>query len=73
MRQKTAFTYIFIVFLIFVTLGDKFLPGSLGKASANTRQEINSLVKRIFPQKEFKNPNQRTEDAVDDLREKQSF
>ncbi len=70
MRPKTVFTYLFIIFMIFVTLGDKFLPGSLGQASVNTREGINNFVKGIFPQKEFKNPNKRTEDAVDELKEK---
>lgn len=70
MRPKTILTYLFILFLIFVTIGDKILPGSLGQASANTREGINNFVKGIFPKKEFKNPNERTEEEVDKLKER---
>jgi hypothetical protein len=67
MRPKTAFTYIFLILLIFIVLGDKFLPGGLGEASANTREGINNFFKGIFPQKEFVNPYERTEKEVEKL------
>ena len=67
MRPKTALTYIFIIILVFITLGDKFLPGSLGEASANSRQSINNFVKGIFPQKEFVDPHERTEKGVENI------
>lgn len=56
---------IFVIFLIFVSLGDKFLPEPLKGASVSTRTNINQFLVGLFPTKKFKNPNQRTEEAVD--------
>ena len=59
------FLPVFVIFFIFISLGDKFLPEPLKSASTNTRTNVNGFLVGLFPKKEFKNPNQRTEDAVE--------
>jgi hypothetical protein len=70
MRPKSIFTIVTALFLIFVSLGDRILPKPLSDASRNTRNGINNAIIGIFPQKQFKNPNERTEKAVDQLEKK---
>lgn len=60
-----------VIFLIFVGLGDKFLPEPLKGMSSKTRTSINQLVIGLFPKKEFKNPHQRTEDALEQQEQQQ--
>ncbi|NES85617.1 MAG: hypothetical protein F6K10_31760 [Moorea sp. SIO2B7] len=71
MRPKTIFTILFFLSLIFITMGDQFLPQPLSDLSRNTRVSINKMLIGLFPKKEFKNPNKRTEDAVEQLEQKQ--
>ena len=51
--------------LVFVGFGDKFLPEPLKSTSVNTRNGINQFVIGLFPNKKFKDPNQRTEDFLE--------
>ncbi|MBZ8182268.1 MAG: hypothetical protein SAL07_13425 [Oscillatoria sp. PMC 1051.18] len=67
MRSKNLWTIIGILVLLFIGIGDTVLPGSLGKASKNTRQSINQFIVGLFPDKEFTNPNERTEKAVEEV------
>ena len=70
MRSKSIFTIVTVLFLIFVSIGDRILPKPLSDASRNTRNGINNALIGIFPKKEFKNPNQRTEKAVEEIENK---
>ena len=56
---------ILVIFLVFVSLGDKFLPEPLKGASVSTRTNLNQFLVGLFPTKKFRNPNQRTEEAVE--------
>ena len=52
-------------------MGDKVLPGALGKSSTQTRIALNNFAIDLFPNiKRPKNPNTRTEKAVEDLEQK---
>ena len=65
MLRKLFILPIILSALIFVSMGDKFLPEPLSSASLNTRTSINDFLISLFPQKEFTNPYERTEDAID--------
>lgn len=55
-----------ILFLVFVLLGDRFLPEPLGPASAQTRVTLNKFFVGLIPQWERKtNPYERTEEALE--------
>jgi hypothetical protein len=63
---KRYFPLIVIVFLIFLTLGDRILPGALGKASTQTRGAINQFLIGLFPDwKPKTDPYERTEKAIE--------
>jgi hypothetical protein len=51
MRAKTFFTLCFILFLIFVFIGDKVLPKPLSTASLQTRTTMNNFLLGLFPTK----------------------
>ncbi|WP_174783358.1 MULTISPECIES: hypothetical protein [unclassified Dolichospermum] len=52
-------------------MGDKVLPGALGKSSTQTRIALNNFAIDLFPNiKRPKTPNTRTEKAVEDLEQK---
>ena len=51
--------------IVFIAIGDKFLPGALGEASAKTRNGINNFLIGLVPSWEPSvDPNKRTEDAI---------
>ncbi|MFZ4666100.1 MAG: hypothetical protein ACOYME_06720 [Prochlorotrichaceae cyanobacterium] len=51
--------------ILFISIGDKILPGALGEASANTRNSINNFLIGLVPHwKPSVDPNKRTEDAI---------
>ena len=69
--MKRYIQFFVIGFILFITLGDKVLPGELGKSSAQTRIALNNFALNLFPTiKRPKNPNTRTEKAVEDLEQK---
>ena len=66
MDRKTATTYLLLLFLLFVTLGDRILPKPLSTASVQTRTSLNNFFIGLFPQRVPKlNPNERTEKALE--------
>lgn len=67
MRSKGLIQLGIVLFLLFVFLGDKVLPKPLSTTSLQIRNTLDSYLMGIFPQKRFKNPNERTENAVDEL------
>jgi hypothetical protein len=69
MFNKGNFTVLLIFILIFIGFGDSFLPKPLSTASFQTRSTINNLLVGVFPTWEPKvNPNRRTEEAVEQLK-----
>ena len=62
--KRLVLPIVFIV-MVFVGFGDKFLPEPLKSKSTQTRTSINSFVIGLFPNKKFKDPNQRTEDFLE--------
>ncbi|MDJ1182995.1 hypothetical protein [Roseofilum casamattae] len=55
-----------ILFIVFVLVGDRFLPEPLGPASAQTRVGLSKFVVGLIPQWERKtDPNKRTLDAIE--------
>lgn len=60
-----------IGFIFFVLLGDVLLPEPLKSASKNTKSAINSVILSIVPSKGFENPNDRTQEAVDEFNERE--
>lgn len=67
---KTNFTILFILAVVFVTVGDRFLPGSLGAASQSTREGISKAFLQLMPKERFDNPHERTEKAVEELEQR---
>ncbi|MEM7726399.1 MAG: hypothetical protein AAF208_08500 [Cyanobacteria bacterium P01_A01_bin.45] len=66
MNKKPGIFLLFIVFLLFVTLGDTVLPEPMKSASYNTRTGINNFVIGLFPDWRPKiDPKQRTQDAIE--------
>ncbi|AFW95448.1 hypothetical protein VB638_16960 [Dolichospermum sp. UHCC 0684] len=69
--MKRYIPFFFIAFILFITVGDKVLPGALGKSSTQTRIALNNFAIDLFPNiKRTKTPNTRTEKAVEDLEQK---
>ncbi|MEB3224932.1 MAG: hypothetical protein VKJ86_03915 [Synechococcus sp.] len=58
-----------IIFLLlaFVAVGDLFLPEPLKGASKEVKETVNSIVLSILPKEGFKDPNERTEKAVEEV------
>ncbi|HEY9874025.1 MAG TPA: hypothetical protein V6D12_11345 [Candidatus Obscuribacterales bacterium] len=67
---KINFTLLIIAVFLFVGFGDRVLPKPLSTASLQARTTVNGYLLGLFPKKRFKNPNERTETAVDDLERK---
>lgn len=53
--------------ILFVLVGDIFLPEPLRSASKNTKAAINSVILGVIPDKGFDDPHDRTEKAVEEL------
>jgi hypothetical protein len=54
--------------IAYIGFGDAFLPGAAGKYSYQTRAQLNALMIKVFPSWKAKtNPNQRTENAVEQM------
>lgn len=67
MKAIQGYIPIFLVLgILFVAVGDKFLPEPLKGASRTTRTTVNEFVIGLIPNRKPKtNPYQRTEDALD--------
>ncbi len=56
---------VLFIAIVFIAIGDKFLPGALGEASAKTRNGINNFLIGLVPSWEPSvDPHKRTEDAI---------
>ncbi|MBE9127196.1 MULTISPECIES: hypothetical protein [unclassified Coleofasciculus] len=72
MRFKNLLGLVFILALVFITIGDRVLPAPLNQASRDTRTSLNQFLIGLFPDWEPKNPNRRTEEEVEQLEQGQS-
>ncbi|NJN74985.1 MAG: hypothetical protein HC796_00355 [Synechococcaceae cyanobacterium RL_1_2] len=70
MRPQTAIKLLTFLTMIFIALGDKVIPGPVGKASFTMREGINNFVTGLIPDKKFRNPNERTEKAIEEEQKK---
>lgn len=71
MRSKFPVAFILLVGLVYVGFGDQFLPPAIGRSSFQIRATINNALVGMFPSWRPKtNPNQRTEDAVQNLEQR---
>lgn len=69
MRSKFPIGFVLFVSLIFVGCGDQFLPPVIGQYSFQARTAIDQLLVNAFPSWSPKtNPNQRTEDALRNMK-----
>ncbi|MBV6624022.1 MAG: hypothetical protein KI793_13975 [Rivularia sp. (in: Bacteria)] len=67
MFRKSNFIVIFLLFVIFVGVGDSFLPEPMKSASFNTRKTINENLIGLFPTRESKlKPHERTRKAIEE-------
>jgi hypothetical protein len=62
---KTLTTIGLFLFLLFVAIGDKVLPEPMKTTSYQTRTSINKFLIGLIPNWNPKNPNERTEDAIE--------
>ncbi|MFN5516070.1 MAG: hypothetical protein ACK5CA_15355 [Cyanobacteriota bacterium] len=53
--------------VIFVGVGDKFLPQPLKSASADTREQINKALLQMMPKPKLKRPSEKRENQVEQL------
>jgi len=66
--MKRYIPFLIIVLILFLTMGDKVLPGNLGKYSTQTRIALNNFALNLFPTvKRPKNPNAETEKELEEL------
>jgi hypothetical protein len=65
-KPVTTFGPILLI-LIFIALGDQFLPQPLSGASLKTRTAINDFILGFFPSKRFKDPNEQREKQIEDF------
>mgnify|MGYP001796956588 FL=1 len=67
MFRKSNFIVLFLLFVIFVGVGDSFLPEPMKSASLNTRKTINDTLIGLFPERESKpKPHERTRKAIEE-------
>jgi hypothetical protein len=68
MRTRIPVAPLLLLALIYVGLGDRFLPRAIGQYSTQARNTVNQLLIDSLPQWRPKaNPNQRTESSVESL------
>lgn len=59
--------FLFLIFagLLFVSLGDNFLPHPLGDLSSNTRSKINHFLMGLFPDEKPINLYEKTDKVLE--------
>lgn len=72
MGPKSISTIVIILALLFVSVGDRFLPKPLNTASVQTRTSLNNFMVSLFPAwKPKTKPSERTQKAIDKLENNQ--
>jgi hypothetical protein len=59
MYQRNIFSYIAVLSLTFISVGDRFLPHPYGQISTNTREKINQFAIGLFPQVQISSNSRR--------------
>ncbi|MDJ0508202.1 MAG: hypothetical protein QNJ64_02935 [Crocosphaera sp.] len=68
--MKTIATIIFVLSLIFIGVGDSFLPKPLSTISKNTRTQVNKILLSFTPDTDFEKPSKQRNRQVDDMEER---
>ena len=65
--------FIFFVFvgLIFIGIGDNFLPQPLSNVSSQTRSSVNQFLMGLFPDKDPIDPYERTEQLLNEVKKEE--
>lgn len=72
MGPKSISTIVIILALLFVSVGDRFLPKPLNTASVQTRTSLNNFMVSLFPAwKPKTKPYERTQKAIDRVEKNQ--
>ncbi len=67
MFKKPTIILLFLLFLVFVGIGDRVLPEPMKSASFNTRTNINKYLIGLFPTGRSKlKPHERTRKAIEE-------
>lgn len=56
--------------LLYIAVGDLFLPENIGIYSRKTRETVNSYLVSLFPDKEIESPYGKTEEAIEQMEQK---
>lgn len=68
MPKKTIFTVLILLGMVFVGWGDQLgLPEPASSVSTQARSSVNGFFLSFFPERRPRDPNQRTEEAIDNL------
>ncbi|ELR98698.1 hypothetical protein [Gloeocapsa sp. PCC 73106] len=59
-----------LLLIVYVAVGDSFLPPSLGNYSRITRDKINSYLLNIFPERDIESPYGKNDDIIDQVEQK---
>ncbi len=71
MRLKNAnFMLFMLLVILFIGVGDRISPEPLSSYSRNTRENINSYLVALFPQREFENTNQLNQEKLQKIEQK---
>ncbi|MBW4522069.1 MAG: hypothetical protein KME16_20500 [Scytolyngbya sp. HA4215-MV1] len=64
MSRKPTLTLFFLLILVFIGFGDRFLPKPLSTYSIQTRNSLNQTIVGLFPSVKTGSPYERTEQAI---------
>ncbi|MGB3207868.1 MAG: hypothetical protein WBB28_23030 [Crinalium sp.] len=68
MGPKSISTIVVILAVLFISVGDRFLPKPLNTASVQSRASLNNFLVGLFPAwKPKTKPSERTQKAIDKL------
>ena len=68
--MKPVGSILVVLGLIFVAVGDTFLPKPLSTASKNTRTYVNNIFLSFTPDTDFEKPSKQRDAQVDDMEER---
>ncbi|MEL4898453.1 hypothetical protein [Crocosphaera sp. Alani8] len=68
--MKPVGAIVLVLGLIFVGIGDSFLPKPLSTASKNARTYVNNIFLSFTPDTDFEKPSKQREQQIDDLEKK---
>lgn len=66
-RKPLNFIIPFVLAVVFIGFGDKFLPQPLSGASLQTRTALNNFMLGLFPKKNIKNQNDERNKQIEDF------